>query len=416
DIVVGNLATRPGNPDWYALTVLNKVLGGGTDSRLFQIIREQRSWTYDAHSGITRPRDMGAFSAGTETRTAVTDSALAETLKQLKLLRSDLVPDSEIVAAKGFLVGVFPLSTETPQQVASQAANVRLLGLGPDYLATYRTRVQAVTAADVKRAALRYVRPDSAVIVVVGDGALLYEKLAAIAPVKIVDPDGKALTPDDLKPKAAAVPWDMSQVVARQDSFGVVFQGQVVGYWTRKIASGDSLAVQQLMDISAAGATIRETTTLDRGTLRTRNVDQTSVSPRGTSEIHLVWAVDGRITGNVSNVPQTGGAMRTGAVDTTVAPPAIEASALGTFIEAIPLSAGASLALASYNPSSGKVDAVTVKVSDGGSQTVPAGTFDTWKVDVQGGDAPSTYWVAKAPRRLVRRAITGAPFTFDLIK
>src|SRR3970282_569668 len=100
NIVVGNLALAAGDPLHYPATVGNKILGGGADSRLFAILREQKSWTYGASSGLSRRRDTGHFSAGTEVRTAVTDSALTELLVQLRRMRTEPVADSELVAAK----------------------------------------------------------------------------------------------------------------------------------------------------------------------------------------------------------------------------------------------------------------------------------------------------------------------------
>src|SRR5205085_12172896 len=100
------------------------------------------------------------------------------------------VPDSELTAAKGFLVGSFPLTIETPSQIASQVANAKLLGLGGDYLRLYRERLSAVTALQARAAAARLFRRRALPVVAVGDGAGLYDRLRAIGPVRIVDVAG----------------------------------------------------------------------------------------------------------------------------------------------------------------------------------------------------------------------------------
>ena len=118
NILVGNLAMRPGDPRYYAAVLANRVLGGGGDARLFRILREGTGWTYGAYSRVTRRQEIGYFRANAEVRNEVTDSALTELMHQLHLARSAAPADSEMVAAKGFLVGSFPRQVETPRQVA----------------------------------------------------------------------------------------------------------------------------------------------------------------------------------------------------------------------------------------------------------------------------------------------------------
>src|SRR5438034_10315987 len=101
--------------------------------------------------------------------------------------------DSELADVKGFLVGSFPLTIETPSQIASQVASVKLLGLGDEYLRLYRDRLAAVTALQARAAAARLYRRGALTIVVVGDGAKLYDRLRGVAPIRIVDVDGKSL-------------------------------------------------------------------------------------------------------------------------------------------------------------------------------------------------------------------------------
>jgi len=106
----------------------------------------------------------------------VADSALGEMLQQIDRIRTEAIPDSELAATKGFLVGTFPLTIETPSQIASQVASVKLLGLGDEYLRLYRDRLGAVTALQARAAAARLYRRGALTIVVVGDGAKLYDR------------------------------------------------------------------------------------------------------------------------------------------------------------------------------------------------------------------------------------------------
>src|SRR5437764_8604747 len=117
-------------------------MGGGADSRLFLILREQKSWTYGAYASLRRHRGLGYWQATAEVRTDVADSALVELLHQIDRIRTELIPDSELTAAKGFLVGSFPLTIETPSQIASQVADDKRLGLGGDYLRLHPQRLR----------------------------------------------------------------------------------------------------------------------------------------------------------------------------------------------------------------------------------------------------------------------------------
>src|SRR5207253_1227093 len=175
----------------------------GPASRLFLVLREQKSWTYGAYASLRRHRGLGYWQATAEVRTDVADSALVELLHQVDRVRAELIPDSELTAAKGFLVGSFPLTIETPSQIATQVANAKLLGLGDDYLRLYRERLSAVTALQARAAAARLFQRHALTIVIVGDGARLYDRLKVIGPVRVTDVDGKALTPADLNQPAA---------------------------------------------------------------------------------------------------------------------------------------------------------------------------------------------------------------------
>jgi zinc protease len=197
-IRVGHLGVRADEPDYFALEVMNRVLGGGFTSRLMQRLRDELGWTYGAGSGFTRPRDVGVFSVNTEVRTAVADSAVAEILAQLRALRDRPMDPAEMGSAVSYLIGSFPLGIETAGQIAGQIARARLIGRPPEHITEYRERIREVTPEDVTRAARRHVDPDRAVIVVVGDAVALLPRLRAIAPVVLYDVEGDPLAEEAL--------------------------------------------------------------------------------------------------------------------------------------------------------------------------------------------------------------------------
>jgi zinc protease len=416
NIVVGNTTFLPADPGYYAARIATQTLGGGEDARLFLILREQKSWTYGSYARLERKRGMGDWQATFEGRTEVVDSALREILHQVDRMRTEVVPDSELTNVKGFLVGSFPLTIETPQQIASVVANAKLLGLAPDYVRRYRERLQAVTAAQVEAAAARTYHRNALTIVVVGDGEKLYEPLAAIAPVRIVDVDGKPMTPDDLHPKAETPVLDRAQIVTRTDSFQVVVRDQVLGAMTTGVqAAPDSLVYREHTTI--AGGTVQQQTTVhfNPTDLTVLGVDQTGSAQGQASEIHLTYG-GGRVQGKATT-PQPTGTPATVAIDTAIAPGTYDDNALNLVLPALPLEAGRTFTLGVFASGKGQTQLMQVKVSDGDSVTVPAGTFRTWRLDISGGQVPIAMYVAKeTPRRIVKIEFIGAPFVFELVK
>jgi zinc protease len=199
-LYVGNVGLQPDDPDYYAVQVMNMVLGAGGDSRLEEVLRSQHGWTYSARSRFSRQLGGGSFVASSDVRSAVTDSALAELMVQLRRIRDQPVDQAELERAKSFLVASFPSTVETPGQAAGQLAATRLLGLPAEHLTQYTQRVGAVTAADVQRVAREYLQPERAVLVVVGDATQVLEKIRPIARVRVFDVEGRPLDPTTLQP------------------------------------------------------------------------------------------------------------------------------------------------------------------------------------------------------------------------
>lgn len=191
---VGHLLPPASNDDWIEIAVMNQVLGKGFTSWLSRILRTEKGYTYGAYSSTEERRGPGYFEARTEVRNEVADSALAELFLALERIRSTPVSAADLGAAKSYLGGSFPLSVETPQQVAEQLSTTLLLGRPAEYLKTFRTGVQATTAEDVHRVAREYLHPDRAIIVAVGDADKVLERLGKFADtVEVYDERGKAL-------------------------------------------------------------------------------------------------------------------------------------------------------------------------------------------------------------------------------
>ncbi len=414
NLLVGNLALGAADPTRFAATLANRITGGGTDARLFTVLREQKSWTYGAYSRISRPRGIGTFEANAEVRTEVTDSALVELLAQLKKVGAEPIGASEFEKAKNAIVGSFPLTIETPQQLADRVSTQKLYGLPADYLQTYRTRMSAVTVAQVQAAAKAVIRPSQALVVVVGDGAKIYEKLKGIAPTRIVSVDGDAMTPGDLTPKASALALDFSKLTARRDSFVVMVQGNPLGtsvYSLEQISDG--WAIGESTNIM--NGMLAQTTTLKTdGSLNPRSLVQTGSMQGQQLKTDITFA-GGRAKGTSMTAAQTG--PKTTTVDTELPAGTLDSDAVQLALSLFRWAADAKFTVNAFSPGKGTVEPITLTVVGSESVKVPAGTFDTWKIEQKGGEGTVIFYVSKdAARRLVKIAPVGQPIELVLAK
>ena len=179
-IRIGHIGPARSTPDWYALEVLNTILGGAFTSRLNQNLRETHGYTYGAFSQFAARRLAGAFVALASVVTAKTDSSLVEFLKELRRIREEPVPDGELAKAKAYLALGLPGDFETTGGAAARFRDVLGYRLPLDYYDRYIERIGAVTAADVQRVARQYIDPDHFDIVVVGDKAQIEAGIKAL--------------------------------------------------------------------------------------------------------------------------------------------------------------------------------------------------------------------------------------------
>jgi zinc protease len=181
NIVVANLGITRTHPDYFPLLVMHTILGATASSRLFMNLREEKGYTYGAYTSLDARRHAGSFRATTEVRTPVTGASLKEIFYELERVRAEDVSDKELTDAKAYLTGTFPIRLETQDGLVEQLVQTMMNDLPPDYLHTYRDRVQAVTKEEVRRVAGLYVTPDRAAIVLVGDAEAVREQVAPYA-------------------------------------------------------------------------------------------------------------------------------------------------------------------------------------------------------------------------------------------
>ncbi|HJQ54767.1 MAG TPA: pitrilysin family protein [Gemmatimonadaceae bacterium] len=191
---IGAVGVPRSTKDYFALTVMNTILGGSFSSRLNQNLREARGFTYGAGSRFDMRRQAGPFLASAEIVTAKSDSALIEFMKELNGIRQD-VPSSELSRAKRYLQLQLPGNFETTQEIAAALVPVALYGLPLDFYNNYVQNIENVTEADVARVAQQYINPGSLAVVIVGDRKTIEQGLRAlnVGPISIRDITGKPI-------------------------------------------------------------------------------------------------------------------------------------------------------------------------------------------------------------------------------
>ena len=189
EIAVENLVKlKMSDPDYFAVLVANSILGGGFNSLLNLNLREAHGWTYGARSSTGADKDITRFIASTSVRNAVTDSAVVETLKEIRFIRDNKVTTQQLANAKAKFTGDFVLALEHPSTIANYALKIKTQNLSDDFYLNYLKKINAVTVDDVQRVAKKYYKPDNLRIVIVGKGSEVLDGLK-----QLKGPKGKSI-------------------------------------------------------------------------------------------------------------------------------------------------------------------------------------------------------------------------------
>lgn len=170
NIILGHTGISRDNPDFYAVYLMNYILGGGGfSSRMTKEIRDNRGLAYSVHSGFDINKYPGAFEVEVQTKNESATEAVNNILNELKKIREEQVTDTEIEEAKAYLTGSFPLKLDTNAKIGNFLVFIEYYNLGLDYFEEYPKKIQAITKDDIIRAAKKYIDPENYVIVAVGN-------------------------------------------------------------------------------------------------------------------------------------------------------------------------------------------------------------------------------------------------------
>ena len=169
NIVLGHTGISRDNPDYYAVTVMNYILGGGGfESRMVKEIRDKKGLAYSVYSRFDVNKYPGAFSVEVQTKNETAMEAIEGIKTELKKIREEQVQDEELRNAKAYLTGSFPLRLDTNAKISNFLVLVEFYNLGLDYINEYVKKIDAVTKDDVFRVAAKYIDTENYITVIVG--------------------------------------------------------------------------------------------------------------------------------------------------------------------------------------------------------------------------------------------------------
>ncbi len=186
EIRIGNVGVPRDSPDYLALSIVNEILGGPAENRLFKALRTRQGLTYGASSDLICRRHLGAWVAKTFTRTPETLRSADVAIKQIQSLQDHGISSDELETAKSYLIGHLALEFETSDDLAEKVLELIEDGLPLDYWNDYPDKLQALKADDVNTAAMTYLDTGHDVMVLVGSISDFKKDLKKLGHVRII--------------------------------------------------------------------------------------------------------------------------------------------------------------------------------------------------------------------------------------
>ncbi|MEA2164689.1 MAG: zinc protease [Thermoanaerobaculia bacterium] len=194
EIRVGHLGIPRSTEDYFALSVMNALLGGVFNSRINLNLREKHGYTYGARSMFAFRRQAGPFVVSAPVRNEVTRESVTEVLSELRRIRTGDVEERELEDTKNYMMGSFPSTVQSSSDIAGRLVDMELYDLPQDYFDRYRENIGAVSKSDVEHVAKKYIDPEQVIIVIVGNASQVREPLGTLGmPIHELDIEGQPI-------------------------------------------------------------------------------------------------------------------------------------------------------------------------------------------------------------------------------
>src|SRR5579862_447288 len=183
-----SLGIERNNPDYYAVTVMNEIFGGGFSSRLFNKLRTERALAYSVGGGVGYGwNHPGLTNLVMQTKSASTVEGIEGLNSEIDDLLKDPATPEELKRAKDNILNSFIFQFDTPEKVLREKMAYEFYHYPLDFLEHYRSQVEKVTADDVLRVARKYIHKDQMAVLVVGNDSEFDKPLSSLGPVQKVD-------------------------------------------------------------------------------------------------------------------------------------------------------------------------------------------------------------------------------------
>ncbi len=192
-IYIGNASIPRKDKDYFAIRTADTIYGGSFYSRLTRNIRESKGYTYSPFSFSNTRAKTGSFLAGAFVRNEVTGPTLLEIFYELDRMRVLPVTDEELSAAKEYSNGNFSVELASQFGLAGRINSVYTYDLDKNFINDFRPKIEALTPADIQRAAARYFDTYRAAIVIVGDWEKVKDQVTPFGEVTMYDAEGKVI-------------------------------------------------------------------------------------------------------------------------------------------------------------------------------------------------------------------------------
>jgi zinc protease len=409
NILIGRTTFAGADTGYYAAAVLSHILGVGPSSRLGTALATGHDWPAAFGASYLRTARLGLFQASATVPAVAADSALRTLYAEAARLRTALVSPAELDRAREHLAGAYALRLQTTSQLAGAFTEAQLLGLPTRSLSMHRPRLLGVTAVQVRAMARRVLPATGMVTVVVGDAARLYQPLSRIGTVRIFAVDGRPLTPEAVEPKSVPLTLVPSRVAGRVDSLAILADGRTVGMQVTRLArTGDSLT---FLEETVLGTMLSQTTTLTFDTAgRMRSVRQSGTARGQDTKIEVAYA-GGRVRGTA----RVAGAEspRSFTIDTSVSDRVVDDNGIQAILPLLRWDINVRWTFEVFAAGENAIRRLTLTAADLTRITVPAGTFDCYRADLEGGNQRVSFYVASAPpHRVVRVELANSPIQF----
>lgn len=397
---IGKAVPVGSDTGWPAIQLASRILGADADARLARAVQP---WAGDVRSTLVRRGDAGYYQVRFQARPDSVAPAVGGILTEIRGLGEQPPDPGEMELRVAELVSESRATRESAQQMANQMTQHILLGRGGEEVGSYSARLSDVTSLEVAEVAGRVLDPDQMVIVVAGDAAVLYEPLAALASVQVQDAGGRTVARDRLERPPPTLGLDASTLQPRSWTYRVEAQEFPIGKVTRRLVVGDEDGTLRLeSDANVGNRVVRRQVTF-RATpfVPVSSEDHLQVDDQVLSSSMAVEG--GRVTGTL-RLPRGEQPIESVAVPGALLGEMAEAALwlldLGSFEEfTIPIIG-----------QDGATSELRVRVRGERTTVVPAGTFETWEVELEGAGQNQRVFVTRdPPRQTVKIELVGQP-------